>query len=127
VKTTTTKGNQPETKTRNPLLEDLELQKRLADYHFIAILKHMSFAWQKPAPAIHKRAVSRSQILNEILAVVIHYARVSARHLCFGIIFVEINIGEDPAVGITATDICFDPDYRELLTDSPASLDDQAR
>src|SRR6185503_4091464 len=119
--TSTANGSRTRNKkleTRNLLLENLKLQKRLADNHLIAVLKHMTFAGKKSSPAIYESAVGRPEVFDEILAVMVDNAGMPSRYLGLRIIFIQIDIREYAAVRIPAADIRLNTHYWKLFADS---------
>jgi hypothetical protein len=118
---------EPKTTNQKPSSENLKLQERLTDDDLVSVLKHLSLAWKKPSAAVHKRAVGRAQILDEVLAVMIYDASMTARYLRFRIVLIQIDIREYAAVGVPSPDVSFDASNRELSSDAPAALDNKPR
>src|ERR1041384_5691767 len=83
----------------------------------------MTLAREKPSSAIDEGAVRRPQDFNRKLAVVIDDASVSSRDLRFGIVFIQIDVRKNTAVGVPTSVVRFDSGYRKLFTDSAAALD----
>src|SRR5262245_12524316 len=86
----------------------------------------MAFAGKQPSASIHERSVRRSQVLDEVLAIMTDDSRMPSRNLGFGIVLIQINIREDAAVRVPPPDIGFDADYGKLSSCSPAALDNQS-
>src|ERR1700693_1954033 len=107
-------------KLETVLLENLKLQKRLADNNLIAVLKHMALSRQQPSTAIDECTVGRAEVFNKVLAVVTNDPRVAPRDPGFRVVFVQIAIGEYPAVRVPPADVRLDSDQRKLFADSPA-------
>jgi len=123
-------NTKPETinqKQETGLLQYLKLQKGLADYYLIAVLKRVSFAGKKPSTAIYKSAVGGAEILDEILTVMIDDSRVSPGDLCFGIVLIQVYVREYAAIGVPAANVCLDAAYWKFFADSSAPFDDEPR
>ena len=73
-------------------------------------------------PAIYKSPIRRSQILDGVLAVTQRNAGVTPGHLGFGVVRIQIDIREDPAVRIPAANIGFLIAQRKLLAGGVATF-----
>ena len=83
----------------------------------------MALAWEKSPAAIHERAVGRAQVLDEKLTVMIDDARMSSRNLRLRVVFIQIDVRENAAVGIPTSDVRFDSGYWKLFANSAATFD----
>src|SRR5215470_19158272 len=104
----------------------MEAQKCFADDDFIAVTQCLALSRRQPLATIDERTVCRSEILKKVLAVAEGDACVTSRDLCFGIVRVEIDVGEDPAIGVPASDLSFDITQHKLLSGRAALFDNQA-
>jgi len=109
------------------LPDNLKLQKRLADDDLIPALKHLTMSWQQPPSPVDKGSIGRTQVFDEVLAVLTYDAGVPSRYFGLGIVLVQIDIREYSAVGVPSTYICLDAGYRKLFAYAPASLYHQLR
>src|SRR5262249_4312743 len=73
-----------------------------------------------------KSPVRAAQILDQILVVQKLYSSVTARNLGFGVILVQINVREDAAIRVPATDHRLGSGDRKLLPDFASTLNDQS-
>src|SRR6185503_1871659 len=97
------------------LFRDPKSQKRLTDNDLVAVFQWMPISWRQASPAIDERAISRSQILNQVMAIANYDARVAAGHFCLRIVRIQIDVGKHTAVRIPAANIRFRITQTEFL------------
>ena len=97
-------------------------QKSLTDDDFITVLQGLTVTGNQTAAAIYKSSIRRSQILNNVLAVTQRNAGMTPGHLGFGVVRIQIDIREDPAIRIPAANIGVLVAQRKLLARGVATF-----
>jgi len=85
----------------------------------------MAVAGQQSAASIDECAVGTAQILYQILSALMNNPGMTAGDLGFRIVLIEIDVGENTAIGIPAADIGFRIRENKLFADSAAALNNQ--
>jgi hypothetical protein len=112
-------------------------QPRLANYmkpqegfsydDLVTLSQNLRTARQKAPAAIEERAVRRTEIFDHVNISAIIYPGMASRNLCVRVVGVEIDIREDPVVGVPAADVRFLGGQLKFGISRIAAFDDKTR
>ena len=105
----------------------MEAQERFSDDDFVAVTQCLALSRRQSLAPVDKSTVRRSEVFYKVLAIAQSDPGVTARDFCFGIVGIEIDVGEDTAVRVPATYLRFRITQHELLATGAAFFDDQPR
>jgi hypothetical protein len=113
--------------TRVAVLTQNKFQERLADDDLVAVVERLARSREKAWSSIDERAIRTTQVFDKELIVLPGDSRMPSRDFGFGIILIQVDIGEDASVRVPSTDQRLVRRKRKLLTDLPSTLNDQLR
>jgi hypothetical protein len=105
----------------------VKTQECFANDNLVTIAQRLTLSRWKALATVDKGPVGRPQVFQKILTVRQRYASMSARHLSFRVISVQVHIWKDSTVSIPSTDVSFDIAQHKLFTTRPSLFDYQSR